>query len=97
MWNEMSMEQKLAYVQKAIELGADVDLKFHDIHDEKEAEKVAAELSKIVQIPFQEKSNNGTHWYKIKNDDYSLETTIFFDEFLEEDVILDGMGGEEIA
>jgi hypothetical protein len=98
MWNEMTMEEKLAYVQKAIELGADVELKFHDIREEKEAEKVVAELSEIVSIPFRKSESKGTRWFKIQNNDLSLETVVFFDkEYLEEDVQLDGMGGEENA
>ncbi|MGF6951916.1 3-methyladenine DNA glycosylase AlkD [Neobacillus sp. B4I6] len=88
----MTIEQKLAYIKRALELGGDVDVKFHNIRDKKAAEQVAVELSEISNRPYEQKSSNSTNWYKIQNEDYIFETYIFFDgEFLQEDVDLSGV------
>jgi hypothetical protein len=92
----MNIEQKMEYIRKALELGADVDLMFHKIQDKKQAKKIAVELSKLGGFKHKQNSHNGTHWYKIKSEDYSLETSVFYDgEYLQEDVDLSG--GEEHA
>jgi hypothetical protein len=94
----MNIEQKMEYIRRALELGANVYLNFHNFNEKSEAEKTAVELSRLAGVTHQQKSNNGTHWYKIQNDDYSLESSIFYDKYLEEDVVLDGMKeGENIA
>jgi hypothetical protein len=96
MENKMSIEEKLAYIRRALELGADIDLNFHCFKEKKQAKQVAVELSKLGNMKHKQTSHNGTDWYKIKSEDYSLSTSIFFDtDYLEEDVILDGM--EELA
>lgn len=82
----MNIEQKLAYVRKALEMGADVEVKFHDIRTQDKAEKAAIELSELSGLSHRYNSHNETHWYRLRSKDYSLETTIFFDA-KEEEVI----------
>lgn len=91
MKKEMSIEEKLEYVRIALEMGANVDLTFHNIKTKAEAKKAAVELSKVANLSHDHKSYQGTSWYKIKAPDFSLETSIFFDDdYLEEDVDLSG-------
>jgi hypothetical protein len=91
----MNIEQKLAYVRRALELGANVELIFHNIKEEA-AEQVAVELSQLTNLPYQSKANGATRWFKIDNYNQGFEATVFYDdEYLEEDIDL--TGGEEHA
>jgi hypothetical protein len=85
---KMSIEEKMAYVRRALELGASVDLHFHNFRDKESAKKAAMELSELSNLPHRNKSHNGSSWYKIKNEDYSLETSIYYDDekYMEEDI-----------
>ncbi|MFD0825816.1 hypothetical protein ACT8ZR_09070 [Neobacillus sp. M.A.Huq-85] len=80
----MSVEQKLAFVLKALELGGVIDISFHRFDDKGSAEKVAVELSEMVNIPYKEISRESSHWFKIKNYDDGLNVAIFFEEKEEE-------------
>lgn len=80
----MNMEQKLAYIKKAIEMGADIDVMFHNLKEKADAKEAAIELSKVGNMKHAYKNHNGTHWYKLRSEDYSLNTSIFFDEKEEE-------------
>jgi hypothetical protein len=92
----MTIEEKLAYLKKVIEMGADIQVSFHDIREKNEAVKAAEELSAMMNQPFHYKSHRGSDWLKIYNRENGLETSIYYDsEYLEEDVDL--AGGEEIA
>jgi hypothetical protein len=85
---KMSIEEKMAYVRKAIEMGASVDLHFHNFREKAEAKAAAMELSKLAKLQHSHKSHNGSNWYKIKNEDYTLETSIYYDDekYMEEDI-----------
>jgi hypothetical protein len=90
----MNIEQKLAFIQKALELGADIDVSFHNIKDKKQAKEIAVDLSKEFGLRHKNESHNGTNWYKLRTTveyDYSLAASIFYDEYLQEDVDLSGM------
>lgn len=95
----MTIEEKLAYLQKAIEMGADIQVSFHDLRKKEEAVKAAEELSEMMKQPFEYKSYKGSDWLKIYNPESAIDTTFFYEEeYLQEDVVLDGMKeGEEIA
>lgn len=94
----MNIEQKLAFVRRALELGADIDLYFHNIKDKQEAKKTAVELSKEFGLKHRHLSHNDTNWYKLQNgDDYSIEASIYFDGYMVEDVTLDGGEQHESA
>jgi hypothetical protein len=94
----MNIEQKMEYIRRALELGANVDISFHNVSTKKEAKRIAVELSNMAGLKHKQTTHDGTHWYKIRNDDYTFGTSVFYDEFLEEDVDLSGMKeGENIA
>jgi hypothetical protein len=76
----MTIEEKMVYIRKAIEMGASVDLNFHNIKGKAEAKEVAVVLSELSNLPYSHKSHTGTNWYKIKNKDHSLKTSIFYDD-----------------
>jgi hypothetical protein len=102
------MEQQLAYIKKCLELGANIEIMFHNFKkDEEEAKKVAMELSKIIDLPVKELSSGNTSWlqtekYLYENEnsfvyDRKIETTIFYENsYLDEDVNLDGVADEAI-
>lgn len=87
----MNMEQQLAYLQKVLEMGAKIEIKFHNIREEKEAVKTATELSKLVQIPPMGCSHQGTSWIGIGEISNQIRTTVFYDKYMVEDVNLDGV------
>jgi hypothetical protein len=86
MENKMSIEEKLAFIRRALELGANVDINLHRIADKELAKKAAAELSKKLNKPYQEKENDSTHWFKVVDWDNRLEVAIFYETYLEEDI-----------
>ena len=88
--NELTLEQKMAYIRKALEMGAKININFHCIDSQEDAEKVAATFSQSLNVPFKEVNAGVFNWYKI--DDRQLETAVFFNkEYMEEDVDLSGM------
>jgi DNA polymerase/3'-5' exonuclease PolX len=93
----MNIEQKMAYIRRALELGADIDVKFHCTNEKEKAEKVAAELSEMLGIQSEQLSSDDkeTHWFKIRNWENRLDTVVFYNEYLVEDVDLNGMESEE--
>jgi hypothetical protein len=89
---KMSIDQKLEYIRKALELGADVSLGFHNCRDKEEAEKLASKLSELIHIPVVHKAScdSSLRWLKIDYNYSELATTIFYEEketYLEEDVV----------
>lgn len=93
---ELTIDQQMAYIRKALEMGADVDVRFHNINDETEAIKVAYSFSKLSNVPFKEVSGGSFNWFKV---DGPIPTTVFFNkEYMEEDIDLSGMeSGDRIA
>lgn len=85
---KMSIEEKMAFIKRALEMGANVDLTFHNFKDKESAKKAAMELSKEFDMSHHHKSNKGTNWYKFKNEEYTLEASIFYDDeqYMEEDI-----------
>lgn len=93
----MNMQEKLAYIQKAIEMGADIDIFFHRIEGEEEAIKVAAKFSMLSKKTYEYKTNDGTDWLKIYPGEDEISTTIFYEkEYMEEDINFDG-GVEDVT
>lgn len=92
----MNMEQKLAYLQKALEMGARIEVKFHFVQGEQKAKEMAATFSEMSGIPAKSSYSNGAFWYNVDDYKNQLETTVFYKPiFMEEDVDLSG--GDEIA
>lgn len=99
----MTIEQKLELLRKAIEMGADVHVSFHDGPErfsdltKAQAKEIASVMSEFTDIPFKPNFHGTTNWFESKEDKFSV--TAFYtpvaSDFMEEDVILDGM--EETA
>lgn len=68
----MTIEQKLAILKRAVELGASIDIHFHGKKTESEAEAVAKEMSELFGAPYEKNQHQGTHWFKTM-EDYTLE------------------------
>lgn len=85
----MNIDEQMSYIRKALESGATVDIRFHNIDEEAEALKIAHSFSKLSHVPFKEVNSGIFSWFKI---DGPLETTVFFSkgEYMEEDVDLSG-------
>ena len=92
----LNIDEQMAYIRKALEKGASVNISFHNIEDEGEALKTAYTFSKMVKAPFQEVNTGVFNWFKIEG---PIQTSIFFNkEYMEEDVDLSGMeSGDRIA
>jgi hypothetical protein len=93
----MTIEEKLEYLKRAIQSGANIDVFFHNVKGEEEAIKVAVELSALSKKPYEYKTNGGTDWLKIYGDGNNISTTIFYEKgYMEEDINFDG-GVEDVT
>jgi hypothetical protein len=91
------MQEKLAYIQKALEMGAAIDVYFHDIKGEEEAIKTAAQFSRLSKKPYECKASNSYDWLKIYCDEDKITTAIFYEKgYMEEDINFDG-GVEDVT
>ncbi|MCM3567882.1 hypothetical protein [Neobacillus mesonae] len=72
----MNIEDKLAYIRKALELGAKVGINFYFIENKEKAAEIMVELQPAVQVEYD--SNDGTHWCYADDYDNQLETTVFY-------------------
>jgi hypothetical protein len=87
----MNIEQKMEYIRRALELGANVELNFHNLKKEEEAQQAVSELTSMADVPYSKHENDGTKWFKIRNYADRIYTTVFYDEeYLKEDVDLSG-------
>jgi hypothetical protein len=75
----MTIEEKMAYIQKAIEMGADIDVHFHRIIGEEAAEKIANEFSQMLGTPYKREQNTGTYWFKIKDYSKGIDFVTFYE------------------
>jgi hypothetical protein len=93
----MNMEQKLAYLAKCIEMGAKIEVNFHNFREQDEAEKAIQELSQLSGMEYKQDAYKETHWFRIGKIEEKFQTNIFFKcpAYLEEDVNFDG--GEEVG
>lgn len=73
----MTIDEKLAYLRKALEMGAFVEVKFHRLENEKATKEIITELQPLT-LPFEYWDNQGTHWYQANDRDNKLDTVIFF-------------------
>jgi uncharacterized ferritin-like protein (DUF455 family) len=80
----MTIEEKMAYIQKAIEMGADIDVDFHRIVGKKQAEKIASEFSQMLSVPYDSKYANGTYWFKLLNSSKGVDIAVFYELSREE-------------
>lgn len=80
----LTIDQKMEYIRKALELGAHININFHHVDNETEALKIAHSFSKLADTPFEEVNSGAFNWFKING---QLQTTVFFDkEYMDEDV-----------
>jgi hypothetical protein len=76
----MNMDEKLAFVRKALEMGAGVYVNFHHIENEDKAKEMGSELESLIKAPFELSENNGIHWYSAENYDEKLEAAVFYNK-----------------
>jgi hypothetical protein len=87
--NNLTVEQKMEYLRKALEMGASIDIRFHHVEEETEALEIANSFSKLAEVPFTEEHSGVFNWFKING---PIPTAVFFDKsYMEEDVDLGGM------
>lgn len=75
----MNIDQKLAYIKRALEMGANVQLYFHNMPEKEEAEKVMKELSSMNNIPYQSLSNDDIHWLHSDDSENKLRASAFYE------------------
>ncbi|MDP4106955.1 MAG: hypothetical protein Q8935_18620 [Bacillota bacterium] len=85
---QLSIEQKMEYLRKALEMGARFDIYFHGIENKEAAEKIANELKTVVDFQFEDGKADINNY--IATDYGQISTSIFFQNYMEEDVQLDG-------
>lgn len=76
----LTIEQKLAVLKKAIELGADIDIYFHGSKDKEQAYQTANPLSTMMNVEIEELESDPTKWLKIHSANRSgrLDVKIFY-------------------
>ncbi|POD45907.1 hypothetical protein BKM15_26170 [Pseudomonas syringae pv. syringae] len=77
--NNLTIEQKLEVVRKALEKGALIDLKFHDIKGPERAEATVAELSEMINQSYAKDAHNGANWISAHNYTDGIHVTVFYD------------------
>jgi hypothetical protein len=75
----MNIEQKLEFIQKALEMGAVVQVKFHGIPSKQEAERIAAEFSGMLEIPYEESENKETYWFNVRDSRKGVDIAVFYE------------------
>lgn len=75
----LNIEQKMEYLRKALEMGADIDVKFYNVGNKKDALQTAKELSDFINIPYEQRSREDTNWLRIDSKDWSLRTTVYYE------------------
>jgi hypothetical protein len=95
--NQLSIEQKMEYLRKALEMGARFDIYFHGVENKETAEKIANELKNVVDFQFEDNTNGEISW--LTTDYFKISTSIFYQNYMEEDVDLSGSskGGDDHA
>jgi hypothetical protein len=105
----MNIEQKMAYLRKALEMGADIEVDFHNFRTQEAAENAISTLNEVVPQEFVKRASkektDSLRWFKATDYEESkpfrfqrFYTVFYFeekDEYLQEDVVLDG--GEEVG
>jgi hypothetical protein len=76
----VNIEQKLAFIRRAIELGANIEAKFHHIQTEAAASVVAQEMSEFFTDEPERLQHEGTKWFKLQDAEFSasVECVVFF-------------------
>lgn len=80
----MNIEQKLAYIKRALEMGANVQLYFHNMPEKEEAEKAMKELSSMNNVPYQSYGDDGYHWFQSNDSENKLRISAFYEAKEEE-------------
>jgi multidrug resistance efflux pump len=91
----MNIEQKLAYLRKVLEMGADVQVTFHNARTQEEAKSISSALNELFPQDFNKMAdpNSSLRWLKAQQSTeishfnwVNLNTTIFYDEVKEEEL-----------
>jgi hypothetical protein len=74
----MTIDEKLAFVKRALELGAEIEANFFWAKNEEEAKRIGTELEDLIKAPFELDENDGTKWNQAKNRSDKLKSIVFF-------------------
>lgn len=75
---KMNIDQKMEFIRKALEMGADVDVKFYEVFSKQEAEEIAAKFSEMLDVPYEELERDGTRWLRLDDYKKGVHITIFY-------------------
>jgi hypothetical protein len=75
----MGIEQKLEFIKKSLEMGANIHVKFHGVTSKKEAEEIAAEFSEMLEIPYDEAENKETYWFNVRDSRKGVDIAVFYE------------------
>ena len=93
----LTKEEKLAILSKAIDEGAKIDIKFHDVSKGKAHELVTG-FAEEMNAEAHDKRMRGTFWYTTQ-DEPTLETvkvTAFYEPKLEDGYMVEDITFEEV-
>lgn len=74
----MNIEQKMACIRRALEMGARVSINIHHISEKEKAEEVIKMLSDMTHIPYEMLSNNGAQWFQTRDYQNGISAAVFF-------------------
>lgn len=74
----MNIDEKLALVRKALEMGAYIEVKFHNAENEDSAKNITSDLNGFVQEPFKFMERNGSRWYQSYDYKNKVEAVVYF-------------------
>jgi hypothetical protein len=75
------MEKQLEVLKKALEMGANIDIRFHNNTSKEDAETKIKVLSKLLDLQYTERGKNNTKWFitdYLRSSD--IIVTSYFDE-----------------
>jgi hypothetical protein len=75
------MEKQLEVLKKALEMGANIDIRFHNNISKEDAENKIKSLSELLDLPYMERSTEKNKWFVTDFLRYNnIVVTSFFNE-----------------
>ncbi|MED3888159.1 hypothetical protein [Priestia aryabhattai] len=81
----MTKEEKLKVLEKAVEMGADIEINFSkDDTTRESAESIAKEFAPLFDKPYYHENHDGFNWFKLEElegdeQEAAFELTVFHD------------------
>jgi hypothetical protein len=76
----MTIDQKLNLIRRSIELGADIDIRFHQPETLVEAKEIEDKLQPLFSAPFEEHDYEETTWLQAQDREAGIGIIVFYEK-----------------